>query len=200
MENNMNVSSFRPRLLGSSVLLAAAIAIGATVPALADNSVVQTLNAGILTASVANGGMSAITVSHANQTSTGTLTLSADDSTGSALGWNVTVQSSAFAYTGDYAATQTAIGAANFSLSAAAEPTLIAGQAVSSVTTATGPQVPPTSPAGTLNSARKVVMASAAYGSGSYTQALDVSLVVPADSRPGTYTGTLTTTIISGSV
>ena len=42
---------------------------------------------------------------------------------------------------------------------------------------------------------RKVVQANAGYGLGTYTQALDVSLTIPAQSRAGTYTGTLTTTI-----
>jgi hypothetical protein len=194
----MNRSTLRPRLLGSSILLAAAIGFGATVPVFAD-TVTQTLNAGVLSASFANGTMSPITVSHTDQTSTGTLTLSADDSTGSALGWNVSVLTSDFAYTGAYG-TQLSIDAANLSIASAANPILVAGQAVS-LTAANGPQVPPTSPVGgTLNTARRVIQATAAYGSGAYTQAVGVALIVPGDSRPGTYTGTLTTTILSGSV
>ena len=61
----------------------------------------------------------------------------------------------------------------------------------------TGPQVPPTSPIGTLDTARKTLVATAAYGAGTYTQALGVTLTIPAMSRVGTYTGTLTTTITS---
>ena len=97
----MHVPSFRPRLLGSSALLAAAIALGAAMPALADTSTVtQAVSAGILSASVANATMSSVALSHANQPAGGTLNLSADDSTGSALGWNVTVLGSApFVYT-----------------------------------------------------------------------------------------------------
>ncbi|CAN5461824.1 hypothetical protein BH20CHL6_BH20CHL6_15370 [soil metagenome] len=53
----------------------------------------------------------------------------------------------------------------------------------------------PPSPVGTLDSARKVVQANAGYGEGTYTQDLGVSLLIPAQSRAGTYTGTLTTTI-----
>ena len=73
---------------------------------------------------------------------------------------------------------------------------MIAGQVVS-VAASTGPQVPPTSPFGTLDSARKSLVATAAYGQGTYTQALGVTLTIPAMSRVGTYTGTLTTTITS---
>jgi hypothetical protein len=189
----MKLSSFPARRLVPSVLLASALGLSATLPALAA-SVTQTVSAGILSANVANGGMSAITVSHADQTSTGILTLNADDSTGSAAGWNVTVQGSPFTYAGVY--TNVPISAANFSLTSGAQPTLIAGQVVDA-TAATGPEVPPAGAVGTLDQARKVVQATAAYGSGSYTQALNVALIVPADSKPGTYTGTLTTTIAS---
>ena len=63
-------------------------------------------------------------------------------------------------------------------------------------TTATGPEITGVT-VGTLGSARKVVQATAGYGSGSYSQVLNVSLNVPGNSRPGTYTGGLTTTISS---
>ena len=88
------------------------------------------------------------------------------------------------------------IPAAKFALTSAAAPDLIAGQVVS-VAAATGPQVPPTSPLGTLDTPRKTLVATAAYGAGTYTQALGVTLTIPAMSRVGVYTGTLTTTITS---
>ena len=88
------------------------------------------------------------------------------------------------------------IPAANFALTSAAVAVRVSGQAVG-VAAATGPQVPPTSPLGTLDTARKVLVATAAYGMGTYTQALGVTLTIPAMSHVGTYTGTLTTTITS---
>ena len=66
-----------------------------------------------------------------------------------------------------------------------------------SVAASTGPQVPPASPLGTLDTARKTLVATAAYGSGTYSQLLSVTLTIPAMSRVGVYTGTLTTTITS---
>ena len=75
-------------------------------------------------------------------------------------------------------------------------PTFIAGQAIG-LALSTGPQVPPTSPFGSLATPRKTLVATAAYGAGTYTQALGVTLTIPAMSRVGTYTGTLTTTITS---
>jgi hypothetical protein len=118
------------------------------------------------------------------------MTLTADDSTGSNLGWNVTILSSAFAYSG--AGSGSAIPAANFTLTSAAAPTRTAGQ---SVDTTGGPKVPLVSPVGTLDSARKTLQALVLFGNGTYTQAVGVSLGIPAQSAAGTYTGTLTTSM-----
>ena len=120
------------------------------------------------------------------------MVLTADDSTGSNLGWNVTVLSSAFVYSGSNGGTN--IPAANFSLTAVAQPTANAGQAVDTLGIG-GPKVPALSPIGTLDSARKTVQAAPLFGKGNYSQNLGVSLTIPAQSAAGTYTGTLTTTI-----
>ena len=159
-------------------------------PASAVNSVTQSVTAGTRTASLADLTLGAVTTSHAAQNSAGTLALTADDSSGSGAGWNVTVLTSAFVYTGSNGGT--AIPAANFSLTSAATPVATAGQAVD---VTAGPKVPATTPIGTLETARKVVQADASFGQGTYTQALGVTLSVPANSRVGTYTGTMTTTI-----
>ncbi len=55
--------------------------------------------------------------------------------------------------------------------------------------------MPTISPVGTLDTARKTVQALVLYGNGTYSQALGVSLKIPAQSAAGTYTGTLTTSI-----
>ena len=123
------------------------------------------------------------------------MVLTADDSTGSGAGWNVTIQSSAFVWVGT-ANGGIDIPATRFALTTAAAPVKVSGQAVS-VALSTGPQVPPTSPLGTLDTPRKVLVATAAYGAGTYTQDLGVTLTIPAMSRVGVYSGTLTTTITS---
>jgi hypothetical protein len=122
------------------------------------------------------------------------MTLTADDSSGSNAGWNVTIQSSAFLWTAGSggASTGTDIPAANFALTSAAVPTMTAGQAVN-VTATFGPEVGAST--GTLDAARKVIQTGPTYGNGTYTQALGVALLIPAHSAAGTYTGTLTTTI-----
>jgi hypothetical protein len=152
-------------------------------------AVPQRLHAADPTAAVADLTLPAVAYSHSAQSSTGSMTLTIDSST-NAAGWNVTILSSAFVYSGVNSGSN--IPAANFALTSAAAPVMASGQAVDATN---GPKVPTVSPVGTLDSARKTVQANAGYGEGSYTQALGVSLTIPAQSRAGTYTGTLTTTI-----
>ena len=175
------------KLVGAvAVATTAAVTLGAS-PALAENAVTQAVTAGSRTASVADLALTGKAYSHAAQTSAGTMTLTADDSSGTDAGWNVTILTSAFV-----GSTGQNIAATNFSLSSAAAPTATAGQAVDATG---GPKVPTISPVGTLDAARKTVDANVGFGKGSYTQALGVSLAIPAQTLAGTYTGTLTTTI-----
>jgi hypothetical protein len=120
------------------------------------------------------------------------MTVSADDSRGTGAGWSVTVQGSAFVYAG--AAGGTDIPAAAFVLTSAQQPTWVAGQVVS-LTAANGPQIPPEIVYGSLAAPIKTIRATAAYGDGTYSQDLLVTLTIPAQSHVGTYTGTVTTTI-----
>jgi hypothetical protein len=121
------------------------------------------------------------------------MTLTADDSRGNSAGWSVTIQGSAFVYTG--ANGGTAIPAANFALTSAEQPTALAGQPVSLVDS-TGPQIPIEGIVfGSLETPLKTLRATAAYGNGTYSQDLGVTLTIPGQSKVGTYTGTLTTTI-----
>ena len=177
--------------VGTSLLLGAAFAG----PGLAANTVTLAITGSGLTASVADLAMTSVAYQNAAHDVTGTMVLTVDDSTGSGAGWNVTIQSSAFVWVGT-ANGGIDIPASRFALTSAAAPALVAGQAIS-VALSTGPQVPPTSPIGTLDSPRKTLVATAAYGAGTYTQGLGVTLTIPAQSRVGVYTGTITTTITS---
>jgi hypothetical protein len=184
--------SLRIRRLALSIIGSLAVAVvapGATL--------------GALSASVANLALGQVTYSHAPQVQTGTLTLTATDTGTGGLGitndgWNVTLLSSAFAYSGPNSGTP--IPAANLSITAARAPTVISGQAISPVG---GPRT--TNVTGSLNVTRKTVQADAptpfppaTYGIGTYAQAIDISLLVPGQSRAGTYTATLTVTIAAG--
>jgi hypothetical protein len=190
----MHPNSFHRRValaLGTAALIVSATAG----PASAADTVILAITGSGLTASVADLTLTSVPYQNAAHNVSGSMLLTADDSTGSGAGWNVTIISSAFVWVGT-ANGGTNIPAANFALTSAAAPTMVAGQVVS-VAASTGPQVPPTSPFGTLDTARKTLVATAAYGQGTYTQALGVTLTIPAMSRVGTYTGTLTTTITS---
>jgi WxL domain surface cell wall-binding len=171
-------------------IVAAAIAL----PVAAANVVTQTINPGTRSASVADASLGSLNYSHSAQVSNGTLVLTADDSSGSGSGWNVTVETSDFVYAGSFDGSD--IGAASLSLTSASGATATAGEAVDGTN---GPRVPAALvlPA-TLDSARKTLQAVATYGEGTYTQDLGVSLAVPAQARVGTYTGTLTVTIATG--
>jgi hypothetical protein len=158
---------------------------------------------GALSASVADLALGQVTYSHASQVQTGTLSLTATDTGTGGLGltnsgWNVTLLSSALAYSGPNGGTP--IPAANLSITTGRVPTVISGQAISPVG---GPRT--TNVTGSLNVARKTVQADAptsippaTFGIGTYAQAVDVSLLVPGQSRAGTYTATLTVTIAAG--
>lgn len=187
------ISVQRRMVLGLSAGALLVAAVGG--PAFAADTVIQAITGGGLTASVANVTLASVVYQNAAHDVTGSMTLTADDKTESAAGWNVTIVSSAFVWVGPVNG-GIDIPASNLALTSAAVPVRVAGQAVG-VAAATGPQVPPLAPTGTLDSARKTISATAAYGSGTYTQALGVTLTIPAMSHVGTYTATLTTTITS---
>ena len=181
------LSHSRRRHLGAAATLALTMAAVTVLPASAANTVTQTINPGTRTASVADLALGAVSYSHSAQTSTGIMVLAADDSSGTGAGWDVTVQSSDFAYSGSNGGTD--IPAANFSLTSASAATAVAGQAVDATG---GPNAGST---GSLDTPRTTLSADADFGQGSYSQNLGVSLSIPAQSRVGTYTGTLTVTI-----
>lgn len=169
---------------------AALLALGITVPALAINSVTQVITGGIMNAFVDDLVLASMSFSNTDHSNTGTLKLTANNSSGSASGWSVTVQSSPFTYSGSNAGTN--IPAANFSITSANPPTRAAGQAIDPTG---GPKVPPTGSTGSLDAARAVLKADSGFGLGIYNQNLDVNLLIPGGSAIGTYTAFLTVTM-----
>ena len=155
-----------------------------------------------LSASTADLTFDAVAYSHAQQVSTGTLTLTARD-TGTAglgltnAGWSVTLLTSEFTYGGPYSGAP--IPAANLAIVTASPPTRVSGQAISPTG---GPRT--TNVTGALNVARKTLQADGPtallvyHGIGTYSQAIDVSLIVPGQASAGTYTATLTVTTSAG--
>ncbi len=169
---------------------AALLALGITVPALAINSVTQVITGGIMNAFVDDLVLASMSFSNTDHSNTGTLKLTANNSSGSASGWSVTMQSSPFTYSGANAGTN--IPAANFSITSANPPTRAAGQAIDPTG---GPKVPATGSTGSLDAARTVLKADTGFGLGIYNQNLDVNLLIPGGSAIGTYTAFLTVTM-----
>jgi len=186
-----NRSLRRGLALGASAI--ALLLTSVASPALAVDTVTQTITGGGLTASIGDLNFPDAAYQNGEHAVAGTMVLTAADDTGTSSGWKVTVMTSNFVWAGSAVGGQD-IPAQAFALTSAGAAVMISGQAVG-VAAATGPQVPPTSPVGTLDTPRQVLYATAAYGAGTYSQALNVTLTIPALSRVGTYTGTLTTTI-----
>lgn len=172
--------------LGLTLAVAGLMTASVAVPALAADTITQSVLAGSRTASIADLTLDAVTYSHSDQPSTGTMSLTADDSTGSDAGWNVTVQASAFA------AGANTIAASNFSIGTLATPAANAGQAVDPTN---GPLA---GEGGSLDAARKVIFAEAGFGKGNYSQDLPVTLTIPGQTLAGEYVSTLTVTISAG--
>ena len=178
-----------PHVVGGA--LALVVGLGFASSTLAVNTVSTTVVGGTRTASIADAFLGPVPYSHVDTPRSGSLLLTADDSSGTNAGWNVTVLAGAFNYTGTFGGV--AIPAANFTLTSAAAPGHSTGQGVSP---AQGPKVPDTLlPPTTLDTPRKVLHSNPNHGRGTYTQALGVTLVVPADSVEGNYTSLLTVTI-----
>jgi hypothetical protein len=164
-------------------LTVGALTVGALVAApaaFAADTVGQTVTGGQRTASVTDVTLTGVNASHSVTNGTGTLSLAVDDLTGTGAGWNVTEQiTGGFVHSGG----GPAIDAVNFSIT----PGAVTGSADAGTLTVGS--------VGTLDQEVTVLSATAGAGVGSYTQAIAANLAVPADSRAGTYTATLTTTI-----
>jgi hypothetical protein len=166
------------------------IAAATIVPSFASTTVTQTITDGSRTTNLSSLTFDPLNYSNAEQLSTGTMTLTADDNTGTGAGWNVTIQASDFAYSGAYAGAD--IPAANASIDVPGSPAQVTGDAVS-------PELGPFAGAGgSLDTPRKVLYANEGGGKGSYTQTLPVTLTIPGGSLSGDYTSSFTVTITAG--
>lgn len=189
----MHIFRNRFKKAAAGMGLAAMLAVGAMAPVLAADTVSGDITSGSLTASIADLDLGSVSYSHTSQNMNGTMALTVDDQTGTGDGWNVTVQASNFIYSGTNNGSD--IAASNFALGTIANPVHVAGQAIDGTN---GPLADNGNDSATLDSARRVIYANAEYGSGEYTQNLPVVLTIPATSRAGTYTSTLTVTAAAG--
>ncbi|MEA2607675.1 MAG: hypothetical protein QOI00_2432, partial [Chloroflexota bacterium] len=89
-----------PRRLTAVVGATALLVTMLAGPAAATDTVVLAITGNGLTASIADLTFTSVPYQNSAHDVTGTMTLTADDSTGSGAGWNVTVMSSAFTWVG----------------------------------------------------------------------------------------------------
>jgi hypothetical protein len=172
------------KIIAVGALVAGSILIA---PSAFAEDITQTVSAGALTSSATNIVLGSVPASHSVSTSTGSLTLNANDSTGSGAGWSVTqvvtdlAPTSAMTLAGAVAIPATGITATVGAVSSSA------GQGTTGVTPTVGTVA--------LNVAAKVLSAAAQSGMGTYTAPVALAVSIPASSYAGTYTGTLTTTV-----
>ncbi|SFN90716.1 WxL domain-containing protein [Mycetocola miduiensis] len=179
MKNSVKFTAIGALVAGSLLIAPSAFA----------DDVVQTVTAGERTASVANITLGAVATSHAAASSVGSLTLNADDSTGSGAGWNVTQ------IVTDLAPTPAMVSAGATVIPAAGITATIGAVSSTAGQDATG--VTPTAGAVALNVETTVLSAAAQSGMGTYTAPVALAVAIPANTYAGAYTGTLTTTISS---
>ena len=173
------------RYLAAGLVVAAALGVGIT-PAIAD-TVGVTVIPGQRSASVSDIVLPPVVSEHAPRLTAGTVTLWADDSSGTNAGWNVTVKAAPF--TGPQTLPASALSAL-YALPAVAH----AGQAVDETN---GPQAVALA-SGTLETPRVLLAAQPGYGKGTYSEEIGLALLVPADALAGAYLTTLTVSITAG--
>jgi hypothetical protein len=156
--------------------------------ALAEDTVTQEITSGSLSAVVSDASLTSVAYSNLATSSSGTLMLTVDDSRGSGTGWNVTISSGSFVYGGGSPIGQN-IPASGFQTTSFGTLVVNAGQASPAPAAGAG---------GTLSAAVPVLSADASTGSGNYTQPINVSLAIPAQSQAGTYVAELEVTITDG--
>ena len=156
----------------------------------------QTTANAIVVAGTRTASLSALTfdeadVSHADEDTTATSTLSVNDLSGSGAGWSVTVQASNLVWSanGGSANANNDIAAENLSVAVS---TVTGGTSESDASLAS--KVTP-GVAGSLNNPVSIMSAGSGFGEGAYSSALIFTLNIPANSHNGLYSGTLTTTV-----
>lgn len=194
--------STRIKRFGLGLGLAATMALSAVMPTLAADGTV-TITGGTLafgTAPVVNAA-TGVNLTGLDTSTPYTINLDVNDPTGTGAGWNVTMTSTTFAGppTGT---TEKNIGkslATNAStIAARPATTCYSGSTCTLATDGTVVSYPYTVPAGTAApTATKMYSAAASTGLGRMTFSPSVSIAIPANTYAGTYTSTVTLSLVS---
>lgn len=185
--------SFKRRLtrLTAGLSLAAALALGFVVPALADTVTGSaTITGGQLTEVASGGPTFSATLDGTDQTATSSFNVDVVDATGTGSGWKLQIAMDQFA-TADAEPHTLPLDATSVTNVTAAS----SGTSTAPVNSVTYPLVVP---AGASATPATLFSADANTGMGSFTLTPDLSVSIPANSYAGTYTSTITLSIVSG--
>ena len=175
------------KILAAGLILAAAFGIGAS-PALAE-TVGVTVVPGERAANTTDVVLPAVFADDEAWQTGGTVTLWANDSSGTGKGWTVTVQAGEFSCTDCEIASS--LPASSLSAFYTQPVQAVAGQEINPVS---GPR-PGAGALGPLDVARPLMTADAGQGMGTYSETVGLLLNVPAYTMAGTYSTTLTVSI-----
>jgi len=184
----------RLKELGLLLGVATSVAVLGAAPALAASATVTaTVNAGTLSLTTSAAPSVSVTLNGSDQTPTYTAALAANDDTGSGSGWNLTITSTQFTTGG---------GSPHLLATTASSLTGVA-MVCAGPGTCTNPTnaitYPVAVPAGAgPPAAVKFYNAAANTGMGHFTVTPTVGVTIPANAYAGTYTSTLTLSVVSG--
>ena len=156
-----------------------------------DSDVTATVNAGIRSATLGELTFDAATVSHNDQSVSSSATLAVNDISGTGAGWQVTVQASALTFTAGADSDQANDDLAASNLTVIGQTVVAEADTVSSLTDVTGTGAT----ALAIGTPQIVATALRSTGEGSYTSSLTFNLTIPANTRNGSYSGIITTTM-----
>jgi hypothetical protein len=168
----------------------AATAVMAAPASAATSNVTGTISAGTLSISTSATPAFGVTLDGTDQTASYSVPTTVIDATGSGLGWNLTVTSTQFT-TGSFTLASTASTLTGVTNSC------VGGSTCTAATNSIG--YPLTVPAAaTAPAAVKFFNAAANSGAGKFTNTPTINVSIPANTRAGTYTSTLTLAAVSG--
>jgi hypothetical protein len=177
--------------LGSLIVPVALIIMGSSMAFAADPNPTETIGAGgMVVAGTFTAGNNTLTLDGSNHTASviGTLAVTADDFTGSGAGWTLTTSATPLSSASGEHILATSLATSGIGTSALACAVKGATCSTTGVTTSTIPLD---------GTAQTLAAATATNGMGSYTFTDNLVVDIPADAFVGTYSSTITFTMVS---
>lgn len=182
---------FRRLLVAGTVLVLGL----ATAPVSWRATVSSAMAAGSLTESIATAPAVSVTLNGTDQAPTSTMDISVADSRGTGAGWNLTITSTQFS-TGGASPRTLSTAVASITAVAAATTCVPSSTCVAPTNSVTYPVPVPAGPV--APAAVKFYNAALNTGLGTFTISPTIRLAIPANAYAGSYTSTITVSIVTG--